>query len=73
MKIKGKVLTDKDKVAKKCYSMMKNMYKKEYSEFLSMFYGIHVSQIKSLESDYENITPEPFFNITLPMTKKIIY
>jgi ubiquitin C-terminal hydrolase len=45
------------------------MYKKEYSGFLSMFYGIHVSQIKSLESDYENITPEPFFNITLPMTK----
>ena len=29
-----------------------------------------LSQIKSLESDYENITPEPFFNITLPMTKK---
>ena len=32
-----------------------------------MFFGIHISQIKSLESDYENITPEPFFNLLLPI------
>ena len=70
MNITGTALSSTDKLAETCYKMMKNMYKKEYSEFLSMFYGIHVSQIKSLESDYENITPEPFFNITLPMTKK---
>ena len=48
MKIKGKVLTDKDKVAKKCYSMMKNMYKKEYSEILDIFYGIHVSCVNTI-------------------------
>ena len=43
------------------------MYEREYSEFLKMFFGIHISQIKSLESDYENITPEPFFNLLLPI------
>ena len=34
---------------------------------LNMFFGIHVSKIASLESDYMNITPEPFFNLTVPM------
>ena len=59
-------ITNTDKLAKTCYSMMKNMYKKEYSEFLNMF-GIHVSQIKSLESDYLGVTPEPFFNLFVPI------
>ena len=52
-----------DKLGIKCYTMMKKMYEQEYSEFLKMFYGIHISQIKSLESDYLNLTPEPFFNL----------
>ncbi len=73
MKISGDIKNETDKVAIVCYQMLKNMYKKEYSEFLNMFYGIHVSQIKSLESNYINITPEPFFNIQLPIgTKKTL-
>ena len=67
MKISGDEKNDTDKLATKCYTMLKNMYKKEYSELLNLFYGIHVSEIKSLESDYENITPEPFFNIGVPI------
>ena len=65
MNIKGNIKNDTDKLALTCYNMMKTMYKKEYSEFLKMFYGIHVSQINSLESNYSNITPEPFFNINV--------
>ena len=61
------ILCEWDKLRQSCFNMMKNMYKKEYSEFLSMFYGIHVSTIKSLDSDYVNITPEPFFNLHLPI------
>ena len=57
MKIKGKVLTDKDKVAKKCYSMMKNMYKKEYSEILDIFYGIHVSCVKGEQDNTLSCNP----------------
>ena len=67
MNIQGNAITQTDKLAEACYGMMKNMYKKEYSEFLNMFFGIHVSKIKSLESDYLNITPEPFFNLTVPL------
>jgi len=69
MNIKGSIKNKTDKLAKKCYNMMKNMYKNEYSEFLKMFYGICVSEIKSLESNYENIIPEPFFNIDIPIDK----
>jgi len=70
MKIKGKVLTDKDKVAKKCYSMMKNMYKKEYSEILDIFYGIHVSCVKGEEDNTLSCNPEPFLMLDLPIPRK---
>ncbi len=65
MNIKGSARNQVDKLAMKCFEMMKNMYNKEYSELLKIFYGIHVSQVKSVESNYSNITPEPFFNLTL--------
>jgi len=67
MKIKGDVLTDKDKVAKKCFDMMKNMYKKEYSEILDMFYGTHVSCVKGEEGDILSCNPEPFLMLDLPV------
>ena len=70
MNIQGNAITSTDKLAETCYNMMKNMYKKEYSEFLKMFFGIHVSKIKSLESDYVNITPEPFFNLSVPIAEE---
>tara|TARA_B100001063_G_scaffold111533_2_gene104119 strand:+ start:3711 stop:4781 length:1071 start_codon:yes stop_codon:yes gene_type:complete len=70
MVISGTAQTSTDELAQKCYGMMKNMYKKEYSEFLNMFYGIFVSQIESKESSYKNILPEPFFNISVPISPK---
>ena len=63
MTISGNAKTEQDQTAKECYKMMQNMYRKEYSEFIKLFYGIHVSTVTSLESDYMNITPEPFFNL----------
>jgi ubiquitin C-terminal hydrolase len=46
--------------------MMKNMYKKEYSEMLTIFYGIHVSDIISLQTKESlSNTPEPFSIISL--------
>ena len=70
MSIKGSAENNVDELAKKCYLMMKNMYSKEYSEFLNFFYGIHVSSINSLESDYQNTSPEPFFILNLPIGDK---
>ena len=66
MNIKGNIENSTDELAKSCYEMMKNMYKKEYSEML-MFYGIHVSQLESNDSNYVNSTPEPFFMLNVPI------
>jgi ubiquitin carboxyl-terminal hydrolase 8 len=65
MEITGDVINETDKLASLCFKMMKNMYKKEYSEFLNMFHGIHVSKVVSVESSYSNLTPEPFLSLDL--------
>jgi ubiquitin carboxyl-terminal hydrolase 8 len=70
MKIKGKISTKKDKVAKRCYEMMKNMYKNEYSEILDIFYGIHVSCVKDAEGNTLSCNPEPFLMLDLPIPDK---
>ena len=67
MKIKGNVVTTKDKIAKSCYSMMKRMYKKEYSELLDIFYGIHVSSVENAEGVTLSSSPEPFLMLDLPI------
>ena len=71
--IKGKIYNKKDKVAKDCYKMISNIYKKEFSEFNQMFYGIHVSQIKDYHSEeILKQVPEPYFmlDIPIPMNNK---
>ncbi len=66
MTIEGSIKNEKDKVAKECYKMMKNMYKNEFSEILTFFYGIHVSNIVSIKNNkILSSCPEPFMNISL--------
>lgn len=68
MKITGNVVNDTDKMAKICYAMMQDMYKKDYSEILNIFYGIHVSEIKSIATDETlSMRPEPFSVLSLPI------
>jgi ubiquitin carboxyl-terminal hydrolase 8 len=68
MEIKGESINKKDDLAIKCYTMIKNMYSKEYSEILKIFYGIHVSSIYYEDSNKcSSQTPEPFFIINLPI------
>ena len=72
MKINGIVKNEKDILATKCYDMMKNMYKKEYSEILNIFYSISVTQIKDYYTDETlSISPEPFsvLSLSIPTTK----
>jgi ubiquitin carboxyl-terminal hydrolase 8 len=69
MVISGSSVCNTDDLAIKCYKMLKSMYTKEYSEILTLFYGIEVTIIKSQESEYKSINPEPFFNIMLPIGK----
>ena len=69
MNIQGNVENGTDKLAKSCYEMMKNMYKKEYSEILNIFYGISISQLTSVEDESEilSLIPEPFSTLSLPI------
>lgn len=70
MDITGNALTEKDKLAVSCYNMYIRMYSKEYSEILNLFYGIHVSKLEFKSGDYQSSSPEPFFNISLPIPNK---
>ena len=70
MNIKGKAKNNVDNLAIDCFKMMKNMYKKEYSEILTIFFGISVSTITSIAGVKHTSTPEPFFMIQLPIPKK---
>ena len=70
MNIKGKAENNKDILAIKCYEMMKEMYKSEYSDIIKLFYGIHVSQLVDLSDNRVSATPEPFFIINLPLDIK---
>jgi len=72
MNIKGTIQGDKDKLATKCYEMMQQMYKKEYSEILNIFSGIQVTEITSLKNNkILSMKPEPFhiLNLPIPNTK----
>ena len=70
MNINGISKNDIDKLAIECYKMMQNMYNKEYSEILNIFYGITINQIKSIENE-EILTrnSEPFSILTLSIPK----
>lgn len=74
MEITGTVENPTDKLAKECYTMMKTMYKDEYSEILTMFYGIHVSVICSIETNETlSVRAEPFslLNLSIPNKSQI--
>jgi ubiquitin carboxyl-terminal hydrolase 8 len=73
MSILGNVSNSKDKLAIECFEMIRKMYSKEYSEIWNLFYGIHVSQIISLENNKVlSNTPEPYFiiNLSIPANNK---
>jgi len=68
MNISGKIINKTDKLAVKCFDMIKNMYSTEYSEIWNLFYGVHVSQIISIDDNtILSNTPEPYFIIDLPI------
>tara|TARA_B100000795_G_scaffold199322_1_gene153183 strand:- start:28878 stop:29930 length:1053 start_codon:yes stop_codon:yes gene_type:complete len=71
MTITGDAETETDKLAIKCFEMMRNMYKKEYSEFLKLFYGIHVSKISTPDGEYINASPEPFLLLDLALPDEL--
>jgi len=72
MTIMGSSMNETDKIAVDCFEMIKKMYTKEYSEIWNMFYGVHVSQIISIEDgSVLASSPEPYFmiNLSIPPSK----
>lgn len=72
MTVQGTPKTKKDILAKKCLTMMKQMYEKEYSEIVDLFFGIHVSRIVGLDKQVRSASPEPFFTLCLPIPNPVI-
>ena len=68
LKIRGTRKNKTDDLAIQCYTMLKQIYEKEYSEIMDMFYGIYVSQILSLDGKTTHaLKPEHFFILDLPI------
>ena len=74
MTIDGTIKSDTDKIAVQCFEMTKRMFSKEYSEIWQMFYGIHVSQIISIDESSQVLSssPEPYciINLSIPQDNK---
>jgi len=57
-----------DILAIKCFSMLKDMYKNEYSEMIELFFGISVTQIQSIKTmEILSCRPELFCVLSLPI------
>ena len=66
--INGDSENETDKLAIKCYQMLKNIYSREYSEIMDMFYGISFSELVSIKTKKRvAVVPESFFVIDLPV------
>jgi len=66
--IKGESKNKTDELAIKAYEKLKELYSNDYSEIIDLFYGVSLSQLKSLH-DYQDlsITCETFCNLSLPI------
>jgi len=68
MTVSGNPETDTDRIALKCFEMVKNTYSKDYSEIWNLFYAVNVSEITRTDNGKVlSINPEPFFMVDLPI------
>lgn len=66
--ISGDPKNDIDNIAIKCYELIKNVYTKEYSEIMDIFFGIYITEISSVKKNNIHRTiPEHYFMLNLPI------
>jgi ubiquitin carboxyl-terminal hydrolase 8 len=73
MKISGNIENLTDKIAIQCFEMIQKMYSKDYSEIWNLFYAIHITELKNLETnEIVKLIPEPYFmiNLSIPSNNK---
>ena len=67
--INGVAENQMDKLAYRCYEMLKNSYSKEYSEIMEMFYGISFSELVSINNNEQlSVVPESCFVLDVPIS-----
>lgn len=68
MKISGNTENKVDEIALQCYKMLQNVYSKEYSEIMDLFFGIYMSELISKDGKTTHVVkPESFFILDLPI------
>jgi len=68
MKISGNTENKVDETAVQCYKMLQNVYSKEYSEIMDLFFGIYMSELISKDGKITHVVkPENFFILDLPI------
>ncbi len=68
IQITGKTENNTDRLALKCFEMIKQTYTNDYSEIWNLFYAVHVSEVSRADNgNLISITPEPFFMVDLPI------
>lgn len=70
MNIKGTNDNNTDEIASLCYTYFKKHFSNQYSDIVSLFYGIHVSHITDTNRVCIQKTPETFFMLHLPIPNK---
>jgi len=66
--ISGKIINNTDKIALCCFKKIKDLFEKNYSEIMDLFYGIQISKLTLLESNLLlSITPDIFISLHLPI------
>jgi len=70
MNIRGQSKSSKDSIAVQCYSFLKTIYEKEYSEIYETFYGLQYTEIIDPESKQcLQIRPEHYFSVDIEIPK----
>ena len=71
MNIRGNAENNVDELAVQCYSVLKSIYEKDYSEIMDMFYGMYVSVIISKDGQRRLGTkPETYFILDMPILEE---
>lgn len=72
MNVKGEPESIEDKMAVACFNEIKNIYAKDYSEFIPIFGGMHMSRLLDKQGNVLSMKPEPFFllDLSIPQDNK---
>lgn len=74
MQISGKEVNTVDRLATQSYKMMKEMFEKDYSEMVEMFYCVQITLLNEIDCPREELMlraltskPEPLFMLDIPI------